>query len=237
MGAAHSGATSESNQRDLTILGRRIAVSYLPKEFKVPVLHKPTAGLNLSHLTLSLEQNIWQLYPGNNFKQPLASHSDALGLIGFMVWNGLFSESLIRMRPNASSITLQEVLNLGRRIRDIFGTYDGLDIAYAVYLHPEHISRLLIVAGFERSPWEEEGTSDFRVVYQNGWGELFVRHFAAEGPFAAFLKAACRPNSPLQEHFYVRRHHTAYEKVIERTRQVMAAAIGDDKGERLKAKG
>ena len=227
MSAAHSGATSESNQRDLTILGRRISVSYLPKEFKVPVLHKPTASLNLSHLTLSLEQSVWQLYPGNNFKQPLASHSDALGLIGFMVWNGLFSESLIRMRPNASSITLQEVLNLGRRIRDLFGIYDGLDIPYAVYLQPEHISRLLIVAGFERSPWEEAGTIDFRVVYQNCWGELFVRHFAAEGLFAAFLNAACRHRQPLQEHFYVRRHHTTYEKVIERTRQVMAAALGE----------
>ena len=72
MAEIHSDAISDSDQRDLTILGRKISASYLPRENKVPVLHRPTAALNLSHLTLCLEKNRWQLYPGNNFKQSLA---------------------------------------------------------------------------------------------------------------------------------------------------------------------
>jgi adenylate cyclase class 1 len=148
MAEAHAGAVSDSDQRDLTILGRKISAGYLAMDHKIPVLHKPTASINLSHLTLSLEHNLWHLYPGNNYKQPLASHADVFWLIGFMVFNGLFAEHLVRMRPNASSLTLQEVLNLSRKIREIFGTYDRLDIPYGNYLTPERVSRLLIVVGF-----------------------------------------------------------------------------------------
>ncbi len=228
MSEAHGQETiGDSDQRDLNILGRKISAAYMPKEGKVSVLHKPTARINLSHLTLSLEQNLWYLYPGNDFKNALASHAEVLWLIALMVYNNLFADHLVHMRPNPSSITLQEVLNLGRRIREIFGTYDRLDISYANYLAPERICRLLVVVGFERSPWERQGTTNLRMIYQNAWGEMFVRSFADEQQFTDFLAGIGRASGSFEKHFYVRRFHADFEKIIERAKQMMADALGE----------
>jgi adenylate cyclase, class 1 len=221
---AHGGAVSESDKHDLTILGMKISACCLNKKNKISVLHKPTGFLNLPTITLALEKKTWKVFPGNNFKLALSASTDIIAVTAFVVWNNLFSEGSIRMRPNPSDITLQEVNNLFRRIRDFFGTYDFLEIPFSFYLKKEHILKLLVIVGFDQSPWEK-GSSEFNVVYMNNWGELFVNSFGSYDSFSTFLKETHRKGTSLEKSYYVRRNSTSYEKIIERTKNIVMESI------------
>lgn len=98
--AAHAGSASSINKRDFTIIGRKILVSHQKKPDKIQVLQKPIENLNLTHLTIRLDGSQWQVHSGSNKDTPLASNSDILYIIGFVVWNNLFDANKIRMEPN-----------------------------------------------------------------------------------------------------------------------------------------
>jgi hypothetical protein len=48
--AEHTGVISESDEKELTILGRKISSFYLKKENKIPTLLKTTGTFNISDL-------------------------------------------------------------------------------------------------------------------------------------------------------------------------------------------
>ena len=126
-------------------------------------------------------------FSGDDTASPIFSSENIIENISFMVWNGLFMESWIRMRPNHTSMTLKEIINLGKRIKDFFGTYRTLDVDLPSYLEEEQLEKILVVIGFDKTPWDEQ-TSNYSVVYVNNWGELFTRHFDAKNKFEVFLR-------------------------------------------------
>ena len=225
----HAGVVGESDRRDLTILGRKISAFYTKKKFKVPVLQRPTGVLNIPGVSFSLNDGTWQVLSGNDAANPICSGDDIIYTIAFVVWNNLFSASQVRMRPNPSSMTLQETMNLGERIKHCFGSYETADIDYGNYLKDEQITRLLVIVGLEKSPWQKEKL-DFGAVYMNGWGELFARRFATARAYDKFL-LTLRADSPhLDTSFYVRRNATSYERIIERTKLILRANLDAPEG-------
>ncbi len=222
--AAHSMVVSESDRQDLTILGRKISACYLKKKNKIPVLQKPTGDLNINSLTLSMENKRWYTFVGNDRSSYLVSHTNIIYHIALIVWNNLFNPSYIRMRPNSTNITHREIINLGNRMKDFFGTYHTLDIELAGYLKDEYMTKMLIIAGFEKSPWEEK-TDDYSVVYINCWGELFVERFREANDFKKFLKDRCSKRKDIQISKYLKRNFTSYEKTIERPKSRIFSTI------------
>jgi adenylate cyclase class 1 len=222
--AANSGVVSESNEKDLTILGRKVSACYLKKEYKIPVIQKPTHTLNLSDLTLSLNGEVWDIFSANEKSDPVASSKDIIYNIAFLVWNNLFAANKIYMEPNPSGIALQEIINLGIRMKDFFGTYDALDIELSHYLQKEHITKLLVIVSFENSPWEKN-INDFGIVYNSSWGELFVRRFNSIPKLKVFLKNASIDRWNIGTSYYVQKNSASYEKIIERTKKIILPSI------------
>ncbi len=222
--AEQDGVAGESDRRDLTILGRKISAFYLKKEHKIPVLQKPTGSLNVPSISLSMADDTWRAYSGNDTGDPLIANPDILPVIAFVVWNDLFAANKVRMRPNPSSVTLKEVLNLGERIRQAFGTYETHDVDYGNYLQAEFITRMLVVVGLGKSPWFKEKL-DFGVIYSNCWAELFALRFPTADAFDAFILNARRQARPIHTDFYVQRNNSTYEKAIERTKVLLRKSI------------
>lgn len=215
---------SESDKPDLTILGRKISASCLKKNFKVPILQKPVRQLNLSILTLNLAGSEWQTFSGDDKTFPIFQSPDIVENIAFIVWNNLFAENWVRMRPNPSSITLKEILNLSKRIRDFFGAHETLDVELNHYLREERIVKILVVIGFDKSPWDE-AVREYTIVYMNNWGELFVRRFDLRKKVEAFLKSASADQKDIVISKYLRRNPALFEKNIEIPKKIFFSAL------------
>jgi len=217
---AHSGETGIIDQQDLTIIGRKLSVVYQKKKDKIPTILKPTDVLNLSAIHLSLENDTWQVFVGNRDAKPLASGTDIIHTIAFIVWNNLFDSNKVHMDPNPSSVTLQEIINLSKRIRDFFGTFDTVAIGYSNFLKKESITKILVIVSFEKAPWDKD-INDFGVVYLNNWGELFVKRFASPFKLDSFLNTNCTDRNRMMISYYVQRNSFSYEKIIERTKYII----------------
>ncbi len=218
--SSHAAMATEINKQDFTIIGRKILASYQKKENKVRVLQKPIANLNLPYLTLHLKGNQWQLFSDSNKNVPLAANTDILRLIAFTVWNGLFGTNKIRMEPNPSSVTLQEVLNLGRKVGDFFGIFDRFDVELDQYLKKERTVKILIVVSFEKAYYEKD-INDFGIIYINSWGELFVERMKSPRKLEVFIRKTCESRWKPEINYYVQRNSTYYEKIIERTKRII----------------
>lgn len=222
--ADNTAVSSKSDEKDLTILGRKISVCYLKKKYKISILQKPTRKLNLSVLTFKLNGNEWQTFPSDDTTSPIISSKNIIENIAFIVWNNLFVENWIQMHPNPFSITLQEIINLGKRIKIFFGTYETLNIELTDYLKKEQISKMLIVVGFDKSPWNEH-SRHYGIVYLNNWGELYVRWFNSTKRFETFLRNLCKNQKNIIISKYLKRDTTFFEKNIAQPKKFVFPSI------------
>lgn len=222
--SSHAGMATEINKRDFNIIGRKILTSYQKKEYKIRVLQKPRGNLNLPYLTLQLHENDWQIFSGNNQSAPLIAHPNILHVVAFIVWNGLFEPSKIRMEPNPSSVTLQEILNLGRKMEEFFGTFGALEVDLSQYLKKEYMVKMLVVVSFEKAYYEKD-INDFGVIYKNSWGELFVERFSSPRMLEAFIRKNQKGQWKIETNYYVQRNSTYYEKIIERTKRIVSSYV------------
>jgi adenylate cyclase, class 1 len=218
-----SGVQGQIDEDDLTILGRIIATCYRQKEGKVPFIQKPTGILNIHSLIISLENGTWYVYPNSDKTRILVSSPDVLYVVAFLVHNDLFESHRVSMEPNPSSVTLQEINNLGRKMRDCLGICDISGIDHAMFLKDEHMVKLLLVVSFEKSPWEKD-INDFGVIYKNSWGELFVNRFKSPRKLESFLKKAALDKWFVETGYYVQRNSTYYEKIIERLKKIIMSS-------------
>ena len=214
------GISSESDQKDLTILGRKISAHYMKKEMKVPVLPVFSGSINIKNPTLVLDGKMWHVFAGNDRVQPVVSNTNIIYSIGFIAWNNLFSENTIHMQPNASDITLQEVINIGNKIQAFLGIYKYNALKLSSYLKKEQITKILVIFGLETAPWYI-GSMDYRVAFTNCWGELFVKRFDSYTAFEMFLSEAKSENPIISVNYYVRRNAFSYEKIIVRSKKLM----------------
>ncbi len=224
MSTRHPDARSRSDERETSVLAIKISAYYSKKENKIPVLLKPKASSNISNLELRLNPGGWSVFSGYEIAHPGARDKDIMHIVAFLVWNDLFIENMIHMKPNPSNVTLQEVLNLGKRVKSFFGTRDTVDIDYSNYLKSEHITRMLVAVGLENSDLSDAEV-DFGVVYMNCWGELFVRRFDSFNRFEHFLTEEGGKNKNIQTSYYIKRSSTSYEKVIQRTMLLLRSTI------------
>lgn len=223
-----SGVASFMDRRDLTVLGRRITAIYQKKEHKVVHLPRPGYGFNLQSLEFVwMGEGRWSLFSGSDRSLPLLADADILEAVAFGVWNGLYVRTHMRMEPNTSSVTLQEIINLSEKIKDLFGTCDVTERDADVFLKAERFTKMLVVISFEKNPYEKD-INDLAVIYANAWGELYVRRFHSPFTLNAFMRQHRLGNSGLEVHYYLQRNASYYEKIIERTKRFTALSLGSD---------
>ena len=212
--------TSGLTRRDMTIIGRKLTVCLERREGKVPLIHKPTAQLNHPNLTFRHRPPEWQVLSGGEAGREVIAGADIVSCIAYLVWNDLYRSLDVRMAPNPTPVTLQEIHNLAKRIGEVFGTFDITGIDFKHFLEPEKVTTVLVIVSFAGSATLKE-MNDFSILYENHWGELFFRHVTTLKAFKTFIDDRRQKFAGAQMHYYVRRSSLYYEKIIERTKMLV----------------
>lgn len=219
------GKAGEIAPQDLTIIGRKLSSSLVTKEHKVPLLHIPVENIILPVLTFSTNGKCWNVNSSDDQSSPIITSADIIFCLTYIVWNGIYDPAQTRMLPNQTSVTIQEIINLGKKIRDIFGDYDITGVHFANFLQEEKITKMLFVISFE-SDRTNMDINDFCVIYKNSWEELFVRRFSSPEKLKAFFDKVRKTSRQLEANYYIQRNNIYYEKIIERTKKLVTQMLG-----------
>jgi adenylate cyclase, class 1 len=210
---------------DMRIMGRKIASCLAQKTDKIPIIHKPISHMTLPALTFKTNGKTWQVCESANPSVVITAHRDIVACLAYVIRNGIYEAGMSRMEYNSTAITMQEIINLARMVRDTFGTHDISAIDFARFIEPEKIVKILVIVNFDGSP-DEKDINDLHTVYENNWGELFVRRFRSREKFQSFVRAvAVEQNCVPEIKYYIQRNSYYYEKNIERTKQAVLQAL------------
>jgi adenylate cyclase class 1 len=207
-------------RRDMTIIGRKLAVCLEKKHSKLAVVHRPVANLNLPNLTFLTEKRSWQVVTTGEAKKTVIANPDIVYCITYLVWNDMYHDLDVRMAPNPTPMTLQEINNLAKRIKELFGVFDITRVDFENFLEPEKVIRMLVIISFESSG-QLKYVNDFCIIYLNHWGELFFHRFNAPEKFKAFIEGGGQKFSQTEMVYYIKRSSLYYEKIIERTKKLV----------------
>jgi len=218
------GKSGEIAPQDLTIIGRKLSSTLQTKENKVAVLHIPSENVNLPVLTFATTGKTWQVHSSDNQSAPLIAHQNIISCIAYIVWNGIYNPVQTRMAPNQTAVTIQEIINLGKMIKDVFGSFDISGVHFGNFLQKETITKMLLVVSFESQKLNMD-VHDFCVIYKNNWEELFVRRFPSLEKMKAFWVSLSRTSPNVQVQYYVQRSNKYYEKIIERVKYLVTQML------------
>lgn len=209
---------------DLTIIGRKLASSMSVKSFKIPILHTSSETTNIPAMTFAFKKDIWQVYASQNPSTPVIANEEMVFCLAYIVWNGIFDPMQIRMQPNPTSVTVQEIINMGRMMRDVFGTYDIAQVHFSKFLEEEIINKMLISISFDETMAERD-IQDISIIYRNNWEELFVRRFSSIEKMKVFFARVGKISPRVETRYYIRRNNKYYEKIIDRTKNIISQFI------------
>jgi adenylate cyclase, class 1 len=218
------GIRGDIAPEDLTIIGRKLASSIKVKNFKVPILNISSESINLPVLTFIYRDNIWQVYSSSNAVSPVIANEDMIFCLTYLAWNGIFDPMLTRMQPNPTSATVQEIINLGKMIRDFFGTYNISQVHFSKFLSEEIINKMMVTVSFDETSDDME-IQNISIIYKNSWEEVFVRQFPSLEKMKAFMARAGKISPRVETRYYVQRHNRYYEKIIDRTKNAVDQMI------------
>lgn len=210
---------------DMTIIGRKLASSMTVKNFKVPIAHLSSANINVSVLNFIYSRDIWQVHSSQNPSVPVIANEDLVFCLTYLIWNGLFDPLRTRMQPNPTSVTLQEIINMGNMTRRVFGTYDIAQVHFSKFLEEEIINKILVIISFGEGAASMD-IQQINIIYKNNWEELFVRRFSSVEKMKAFFARAGKISPRVETHYYIQRNNKYYEKIIDRTKNIIARMIG-----------
>lgn len=220
-----SPVKSSLSADDMTIIGHKIASCLVRKADKVPVIHKPISQMTLPALTFKINGKTWQIYDSANPADVIISHRDIVTCLAYLVWNGISEPGQVRMEYNPTAVTIQEIINLSKVIRETFGCHDVASIDFTNFMEPEQVIKGLVVVSFDGPP-NKKNMNDLHFLYQNHWGELFVRQFSTQEELQALVTdIATRQTATPEIRYYIQRNSHYYEKNIERTKRAVLHAV------------
>jgi len=196
---------------DMTIIGMKLSSCLAHKENKVPIVLKPFTNFNISDLLFRFEGGKWHVAPSRNQDAIVVRNNDIIFCAAYLVWNDLFSAESIRMAPNSTPITIQEIIDLSRKIKAVFGSYDISAVELNCFLSPEKVTKILIVVEADTDNQSPRGRT-YRVISQNNWDELFVQQFTSTNKLISYLKNQAKLVPDVENYYYLRRGNLTYEE-------------------------
>jgi adenylate cyclase, class 1 len=211
------GKTGKVAPQDLTILGRKLSSSLVHKKGKVSVMHLSVDTVQQPTLTIVIDRKAWRISSSEDPSSSFVVSDNLVYALAYIVWNGIYDAAHIRMLPNQTQVTLQEIQNLCRKIREIFGSHNVTGVHFSNFLEEEKISKILFIFSFENLLVNAE-INDFCVIYKNNWEELFALRFSSIEQMKAYFEEAGTVSDHTQVHYYLQRTNACYEKMIERAK-------------------
>jgi adenylate cyclase class 1 len=206
--------------QDLTIMGRKLSSCLEKKTGKIPVMQKPIESSSYPTLTFRYEKAIWQVHLHKDPLKFLVESSSIVYCIAYLVWNDIFLPENVRMSPNPTAVNIQEIINLAKVIKELFGIYNITAIDFGNFLKPEKTTKILVIVSFE-SARNENDIRDFCILHQNNWGELFEERIDAAAHLKDYFALHREKFAHAELNYYIRRSNQYYEKNIERTKRTV----------------
>jgi len=226
IGTLQHGTAQGIDPQDLTIIGRKLSSCLEKKPNKINIMQKPIENSTFPVLTFRYEGKRWQVHPYKDPSKSIVESPDIVYCIAYLVWNDIYLPENIRMTPNPTAVNIQEIMNLAKRIRDLFGIYNITTIDFENFLKPEKTTRMLVVVSFEHDG-NENGLNDFCILYQNNWGELFEEKIDSKSHLRNFFDTHREKFTNVDVNYYIQRNSRYYEKTIERTKRSISQIIPD----------
>lgn len=217
---ASQKGVSKISREDMTIIGKKLAACLEKKQNKIPLIHKPIDNLNLPTLTFNSDADRWLVYASGDSTRPVVADADIVYCIGYLIWNDFYDASSVRMTPNPTPISIQEIKNLAKRIKEIFGVFDITGVDSDRFLDEEKVTKMLVIVNFD-DPGSAHQINNFSILYANQWGELFCKRINSPYKFKIFIEQGGRIFSRTETHYYIRRGNLHYEKIIERSKKLV----------------
>lgn len=209
---------------DLTIIGRKLDSSMSVKDFKVPILHMSSENVKLPAMTFAYKDNFWEVFASHDLSASIIAHEDMIFCLAYIVWNGIYDPQQIRMKPNPTPVTVQEIINVGRMMRSVFGVYDIAQVHFSKFLEEEIVSKMLIIISLDEASADLD-IQNISIVYKNNWEELFVRRFSSIEKMKSSFARVGKISPSVETHYYLQRNNKYYEKIIDRTKNAIAQMI------------
>jgi adenylate cyclase len=95
----------------------------------------------------------------------------------WLVHNGLYlSTTSFQLMPNPTPISLQDILDLLRKLYGFFPLHEAEKVAPQALLKKAYIRKLFITVNFDLSR-ELDKIYEYTTIYMTSWGEFFCRVF------------------------------------------------------------
>jgi len=215
---------------DVILIGRKLSSCLARKENKVPIVLKPFANFNVPDLLFRFDGKEWCVVPSRNQDVIVVRSPDIVFCIAYLVWNDLFSAENIRIAPNQTPVTIEEIINLSRKIMEIFGSYDIATVELTNLLHPEKIAKFLIIVEFDTNN-QSSYDKTYRIISQNNWNELFVRQFTSTSKLISYLKNKAKTVPDVKSYYYFHHGDLTSEKSLaakEEMAEIFSQAVWDN---------
>jgi len=226
--AQQQGIAQGIAPQDLTIIGRKLSSCLEKKPNKIPIMHKPIESQNLPALIFRYGRKRWQVHPYKDPSRIIVESPDVVYCLAYLIWNDIYLSGNVHMSPNPTPVTVQEIMNLARRMGEIFGAYDITTIDFGNFLKSERITKIMVIVSFEGAR-NENDLIDFFILYQNSWGELFEKKIGSTNHFKDYFETNREKFSYADVYYYVQRNSRHYEKIIERSKRSFGQMIPDNK--------
>jgi len=122
---------------------------------------------------------------------------------------------------------MPEIINLSRKIKEVFGVYDISSIEFQNFLQPERIERMLVIINFAEDPGMKT-LSTLRILAVNNWGELYVHSFNRSDRFHSFLENISKNSYHVQKFYYSPRNSRHGDKILEETKRLVDSYLADE---------
>jgi len=221
------GATQGIDGRDLTIIGRKLSSCLEKKANKIPIMHKPIENPDLPVLIFHNDEKKWHVHPHKEPSRFIVASPDIVYCLAYLVWNDIYFSGNVRMNPNPTPVTLQEIMSLAKKMREIFGVYDITTVDFGNFLQHEKTTKILVVVSFEGAS-NKNDAAEFCVLYQNNWGELFEKRIGSPDHLKDFFDVHRAAFSHAEVNYYIQRSSQYYEKTIERTKRTISHIISNN---------
>jgi adenylate cyclase class 1 len=178
-------------QQDLSILGRKMFVQFSKQPHKVEKLPLIVHGESLFQ-QLYLKYNrpmqgsaTWGLYHLERGKHGARGQGKILKKMGrieeiaiWLVHNGLYLPTTsIELVPNPTPISIQDILNLLRKLQEFFPTKEADTVSPQALLEKPRVHKLLVVVNFNLDR-KLNKIHEYTAIYMTSWGEFFCRVFS-----------------------------------------------------------
>ncbi len=177
--------------RDITILGRKMFVYFVPQPFKVSQLPNLTSGrslfkqLYLYYRQAPKQQPVWEVYSRYNKNEMLKGNEKAvLGnqtyieeIAAWVIRNNLVKTGTqFTILPNPTPVTAQEFNELLTEMGIFFDTDSKMPVSSTDFLEPYQIKSLYIIINFNTN---QKADKIFRYIacFTTTWGDFFCRPF------------------------------------------------------------